>query len=62
VVVEAPCLKEAGRGGGIAGVLIITILFNLVLLLGLDEEYQRIVKGVAIILAVAMYARIRTRR
>jgi ribose/xylose/arabinose/galactoside ABC-type transport system permease subunit len=33
-----------------------------VLLLGLDEEYIRIVKGVAIILAVAMYARMRTRR
>jgi ribose/xylose/arabinose/galactoside ABC-type transport system permease subunit len=58
-------LFEGGRGGvvgTIAGVLIITILFNLVLLLGLDEEYQRIVKGVAIILAVALYARMRTRR
>jgi ribose/xylose/arabinose/galactoside ABC-type transport system permease subunit len=58
-------LFEGGRGGvvgTVAGVLIITILFNLVLLLGLDEEYQRIVKGVAIILAVALYARMRTRR
>lgn len=57
-------LFEGGRGGVIgtvAGVLIITILFNLVLLLGLDEEYQRIVKGVAIILAVALYARLRAR-
>jgi ribose transport system permease protein len=58
-VVVGGTLFEGGRGGvvgTVAGVLIITILFNLVLLLGLDEEYQRIVKGVAIILAVAMYA------
>src|SRR3989304_4036184 len=64
-VVVGGTLFEGGRGGvvgTVAGVLIITILFNLVLLLGLDEEYQRIVKGGAIILAVAMYARIRTRR
>lgn len=64
-VVVGGTLFEGGRGGvvgTVAGVLIITILFNLVLLLGLDEEYQRIVKGVAIILAVAMYARMRTRR
>ena len=64
-VVVGGTLFEGGRGGvvgTVAGVLIITILFNLVLLLGLDEEYMRIVKGVAIILAVAMYARMRTRR
>jgi len=64
-VVVGGTLFEGGRGGvlgTVAGVLIITILFNLVLLLGLDEEYIRIVKGVAIILAVAMYARMRTRR
>jgi ribose/xylose/arabinose/galactoside ABC-type transport system permease subunit len=63
-VVVGGTLFEGGRGGVIgtvAGVTIVMILFNLVLLLGLDEEYQRIVKGVAIILAVAMYARIRTR-
>ncbi len=63
-VVVGGTLFEGGRGGVIgtvAGVIIVMILFNLVLLLGLDEEYQRIVKGVAIILAVAMYARIRTR-
>jgi ribose transport system permease protein len=64
-VVVGGTVFEGGRGGvvgTVAGVLIITILFNLVLLLGLDEEYIRIVKGVAIILAVAMYARMRTRR
>jgi ribose/xylose/arabinose/galactoside ABC-type transport system permease subunit len=63
-VVVGGTLFEGGRGGVIgtvAGVIIVMILFNLVLLLGLDEEYQRIVKGVAIILAVAMYARIRNR-
>lgn len=57
-------LFEGGRGGvlgTVAGVLIITILYNLVLLLALDEEMRRIVKGVAIILAVALYARMRTR-
>ena len=55
---------EGGKGsmlGSAAGVLIIVILFNLVLLLTLDEETQRIVKGLAIILAVALYARLRHR-
>jgi len=49
-----------GRGsvlGSVAGVLILTILYNLVLLLGFDVETQRIVKGFAIIVAVALYAR-----
>jgi len=32
------------------------------LLLGLPEEVQRIVKGTAIILAVALYARLRARK
>jgi ribose/xylose/arabinose/galactoside ABC-type transport system permease subunit len=48
--------------GTVAGVLIIAILYNLVLLLGFDEEVQRIVKGAAIILAVALYAGLRARR
>lgn len=62
VVVGGTAL-EGGRGsmvGTVAGVLIITILYNLVLLLGFDEVTQRIVKGAAIILAVALYARLRT--
>jgi ribose/xylose/arabinose/galactoside ABC-type transport system permease subunit len=49
-----------GRGsviGSVAGVLILTILYNLVLLLGFDVETQRIIKGIAIIIAVALYAR-----
>ena len=64
-VVVGGTLFAGGRGGvvgTVAGVLIIAILYNLVLLLGLNEEVQRIVKGVAIILAVALYARLRTRR
>jgi ribose/xylose/arabinose/galactoside ABC-type transport system permease subunit len=63
VVVGGTAL-EGGRGsvlGSVAGVFIITILFNLVLLLGLDEETQRIVKGLAIVIAVALYARLRSR-
>ena len=64
-VVDRGDLFAGGLGGvvgTVAGVLIIAILYNLVLLLGLNEEVQRIVKGVAIILAVALYARLRTRR
>jgi ribose/xylose/arabinose/galactoside ABC-type transport system permease subunit len=64
-VVVGGTLFAGGRGGvlgTVAGVLIITILYNLVLLLGLDEEVQRIVKGTAIILAVALYAGLRARR
>lgn len=57
-------LLSGGRGGiagTIAGVLLITILFNLVLLLRLDEETQRIVKGIVIIAAVALYMRLHSR-
>ena len=49
-----------GRGGifgTIAGVLILVILYNLVLLLHLPIQLQYIVKGVAIILAVSFYVR-----
>jgi ribose/xylose/arabinose/galactoside ABC-type transport system permease subunit len=56
---------EGGKGGQlgtIGGVLILTVLFNLVLLLQFDEEVRRIVKGLVILLAVAMYARLRTQR
>lgn len=64
-VVVGGTLFSGGRGGvlgTVAGVLIITIVYNLVLLLGLDEEVQRIVKGAAIILAVALYAGLRARK
>ena len=55
---------EGGRGGQIGtigGVLILTVLFNLVLMVQLDEEARRIVKGLVILFAVALYARLRTR-
>ena len=41
--------------------LILTVLFNLVLMLQFDEESRRIVKGLVILLAVALYARLRSR-
>jgi ribose/xylose/arabinose/galactoside ABC-type transport system permease subunit len=49
-----------GRGGilgTIAGVLILVILYNMVLLLHLPIHFQYIVKGIAITLAVSSYAR-----
>jgi ribose transport system permease protein/inositol transport system permease protein len=51
---------EGGRGGvlgTIAGVLIIMMLFNLVLLLHLPVQVQYIVKGAVIILAASFYVR-----
>lgn len=56
---------EGGRGsqvGTIAGVLILTVLFTLVLMLQFDESVRRIIKGVAILLAAALYARLRARQ
>lgn len=64
-VVIGGTVLEGGRGGvlgSVAGVFIIVILYNIVLLLGLDEEIQRLVKGAAIILAVALYMRLRARQ
>lgn len=49
-----------GRGrvaGTIAGVLILVILFNLVNLLSLPSEIQLIVRGLVIVLGVAVYSR-----
>jgi ribose/xylose/arabinose/galactoside ABC-type transport system permease subunit len=63
-VVIGGAALSGGKGsmiGSVAGVLILTILYNLVLLLGLDVEMQRIVKGLVIILAVALYARMQRR-
>lgn len=42
--------------GAIAGVLVIRMLFNVVLLLHLPIEFQYLVRGVVIILAVALYS------
>jgi len=55
---------EGGRGsqiGTIAGVLILTVLFTLVLMLQFDESVRRVIKGVAILLAAGLYARLRAR-
>jgi len=42
--------------GTIAGVLLMTVLFNLVLMLKIRVEYQFIIRGMVIIAAVAFYA------
>jgi ribose transport system permease protein/inositol transport system permease protein len=64
-VVVGGAAFEGGKGsqlGTIGGVLILTVLFNLVLMLQFQEESRRIVKGLVILFAVALYARLRTRR
>jgi ribose/xylose/arabinose/galactoside ABC-type transport system permease subunit len=48
-----------GKGtvsGTVAGVLLVTVLLNLVLLLNLDVQFQLLVKGAVIIGAVALYS------
>jgi ribose/xylose/arabinose/galactoside ABC-type transport system permease subunit len=55
---------EGGRGtqiGTVAGVLILTVLFTLVLMLQFDESVRRIIKGLAILMAAGLYARLRAR-
>ena len=55
---------EGGRGGvlgTIAGVLILVILYNLVLLLHLPIQAQHIVKGVIILMAASLYVRRKAR-
>ncbi len=55
---------EGGKGsqiGTVAGVLILTVLFMLVLMLQFDESVRRIIKGAAILLAAGLYARLRAR-
>ena len=59
VVVVGGMSLEGGRGGivgTVAGVLLITILLNLVLLLNLDAQYQFLVRGIVILGAVALYS------
>jgi ribose/xylose/arabinose/galactoside ABC-type transport system permease subunit len=51
---------RGGIGGTIAGVLLLTALFNIVLILNLQVHYQHILKGVVIIAAVMVYS-VRTR-
>jgi ribose transport system permease protein len=47
---------RGGIGGTMAGVLLLTTMFNIVLILHLEEHYQLIVKGAVIIGAVLLYA------
>lgn len=46
---------QGGIFGSLAGVLVLIVIFNLVLLLGLPVQAQMIVKGTVIILASAFY-------
>jgi ribose transport system permease protein len=46
-----------GRGnvlGGILGALLLTLIFNVVLLLGFPVQFQFVVKGLIILLAMAV--------
>jgi ribose/xylose/arabinose/galactoside ABC-type transport system permease subunit len=47
---------RGGIGGTIAGVLLVTSLLNMVLILNLTAELQPVVKGLAIVGAVALYS------
>ena len=49
---------SGGRGsvlGGILGAFLLTVIFNIVLLLGFPVQLQFVVKGLIIILAMAIY-------
>ncbi len=47
---------RGGIGGTVTGVLLVAVLLNLVLLLNLPAEYQFIVRGLVIVVAVALYS------
>ncbi|MEN3187717.1 MAG: ABC transporter permease [Atribacterota bacterium] len=47
---------KGGIGGTVVGVLIMTIVFNMVLLAGLPYQFQQIVKGLIIAISVAFYS------
>jgi len=47
---------EGGMGGTVVGVLLITILSNIVLLAGLPYQFQQIVKGLVVAAAVIFYS------
>ena len=42
--------------GTVAGVILVTVLLNLVLLLNMNVQWQLVVKGLVIIVAVAVYS------
>lgn len=58
VVVGGTSLRggEGSVGGTVVGVLLITVLFNIVLLAGLPYQFQQIVKGLVIAAAVVFYS------
>jgi ribose/xylose/arabinose/galactoside ABC-type transport system permease subunit len=67
--IAAPVIGGASFAGGIGsiggtlvGVLLVSVLLNLVLLLSLPAQWQYIVRGIVIILAVAMHAFVGRRR
>jgi ribose/xylose/arabinose/galactoside ABC-type transport system permease subunit len=47
---------RGGIAGTVAGVLLVTVLLNLVLLLNLNVQWQLVVKGMVIIIAVALHS------
>jgi ribose transport system permease protein/inositol transport system permease protein len=60
-VVIGGAILTGGKGsvwGALAGSFMLAILYNLVILMGLDVEMQRIVKGLVIVGAVALYGRL----
>jgi ribose/xylose/arabinose/galactoside ABC-type transport system permease subunit len=49
---------SGGRGtvfGGLVGALVLTEIFNIALLLGFPVQFQWVLKGAVILLAVAVY-------
>ena len=63
-VVIGGAVMTGGKGnvwGTLAGACMIALLFNFVVLLGLDADAQRIVRGLVIIGAVGLYVRISAR-
>jgi ribose/xylose/arabinose/galactoside ABC-type transport system permease subunit len=47
---------RGGIGGTVVGVLLMTVLLNLVLLLNLPVQYQLVLNGLVIVVAVALYS------
>jgi ribose/xylose/arabinose/galactoside ABC-type transport system permease subunit len=63
-VVIGGAVMTGGKGnvwGTLAGACMIALLFNFVVLLGLDADAQRIVRGLVIIGAVGLYVRMSAR-
>jgi ribose/xylose/arabinose/galactoside ABC-type transport system permease subunit len=64
-VVIGGALLSGGKGtvwGTLAGACMLAMLFNMVILLGLDADTQRIVRGLVIIGAVGLYMRLSARQ